>query len=196
MTIQRPKDPKNPRRRGRNREGAVRRAQAALVTKQVLHLRLHGSTFQQIAEALGKAPSTCIEAYQRALEGVRHEIAQQASQLRAQECARLDMYLQKLAPQIDKGDAIAIWRALKISERRSKLLGLDVQPDPAQVLMPPQTPGAQIPAQIAVVFVNADNKLMAPPLLQRETQSNGANGHAPSVQFVAAPTSREPEPTR
>lgn len=190
MTIMRPKNPAKPVRRGRNRPTHPRRAEAALFTKQVLHLRLHGSTFAQIAEALGKASSTCQEAYQRALEEVRHEIAQQATQLRAQECSRLDLYLQKLGPQIDKGDPIAIWRALKISERRSKLLGLDVQPDPAVLPLAPQAPGTSVPTQIAVIFVNADNKLMAPPpVLQRQDKPNG---HAtPGVQFVAA---REPEP--
>lgn len=185
----RPKDPAKPVRKGRNRPTHPRRAEAALFTKQVLHLRLHGSTFAQIAEALGKASSTCQEAYQRALEEVRHEVAQQASRLRAQECARLDLYLQKLGPQIDKGDPIAIWRALKISERRSKLLGLDVQPDPGVLPLAPQAPGTAVPTQIAVIFVNADNKLTAPPVLQRQDKT--ANGHAaPAVQFVAP---REPE---
>jgi len=48
-----------------------------------------------------------------------------AVQVRSLELERLDVYLLAIARDVQKGDFLAIDRALKISERRAKLLGID-----------------------------------------------------------------------
>jgi hypothetical protein len=48
-----------------------------------------------------------------------------AEEYRAMETVRLDTYLGALSPQIEGGDFRAVGTAVRISERRSKLLGLD-----------------------------------------------------------------------
>lgn len=56
---------------------------------------------------------------------INHLTEEQATFLRRVESARLDHYLTKLEHRIEMGDDKAITSAIRISERRSKLLGLD-----------------------------------------------------------------------
>lgn len=88
-----------------------------------LQLRLEGQSFRAIAEATG-IPLATVHA--RVEAAIALDVNPKAEQLRAIECERLDLYLARLKVRIDKGDTAAIQTALRISERRSKLLGLDM----------------------------------------------------------------------
>jgi hypothetical protein len=90
---------------------------------ECLQLRLEGKSFRAIAEATGIPLATV---YARVEDAIALEVNPKAEQLRAIECERLDLYLSRLRVRIDKGDTSAIQTALRISERRSKLLGLDM----------------------------------------------------------------------
>ncbi|WP_367324812.1 hypothetical protein [Streptomyces sp. HUAS ZL42] len=98
-------------------------AKIAAEQAQCLQLRLEGKSFRAIADITGIALSTV---YARVEDAIALEVNPKAEQLRAIECQRLDTYLEKLKPRIDKGDDKAIGVAIRISERRSKLLGLDM----------------------------------------------------------------------
>lgn len=90
---------------------------------ECLQLRLEGKSFRAIAEITGIALATV---HARVEAAVALEVNPKAEQLRAIECERLDLYLARLNVRIGKGDTHAIQTALRISERRSKLLGLDM----------------------------------------------------------------------
>ncbi|MGP4008172.1 sigma factor-like helix-turn-helix DNA-binding protein [Streptomyces sp. 4N124] len=90
---------------------------------ECLELRLEGLSFRAIADQTGIPLATV---HERVTAAITAEVSPLAEQLRAIECERLDLYLTRLKVRIDKGDTHAIQTALRISERRSKLLGLDM----------------------------------------------------------------------
>ena len=98
-------------------------AKIAAEQTECLQLRLEGKSFRAIADLTGIALSTV---YARIEDAIALEVNPRADRLRAIECERLDLYLDRLRPRIDKGDDKAIGAAIRISERRAKLLGLDM----------------------------------------------------------------------
>jgi hypothetical protein len=108
---------------GNTSAASRRQIEAAEKQRQAVALRHHGATFQQIADQLGYTnPSAARKAFLKALErwGV-----EDVTDLRAAEVARLDSYLLVVATKVKAGELKAVETALKISERRAKLLGLD-----------------------------------------------------------------------
>lgn len=103
-------------------ERAQRRARA-------VELRSDGRTIRQIAEELGVSVATVHDDIQRALDAVP---AEAVGTLRMQEQERLDRLQQAVWGAAMDGDLSAVDRALKIIERRCKLMGLD---SPQQVEM-------------------------------------------------------------
>lgn len=89
-----------------------------------LELRLAGQEYAAIADELGYAnKSGAYKAVQNALTAIIREPAEQLVTL---EVARLDAMLRAVWKRIvGKGELGAIDRALKIMERRARLLGLD-----------------------------------------------------------------------
>jgi hypothetical protein len=59
---------------------------------------------------------------------MRSVVEPPSRELVALECARLDLMLEGLAPAVAAGELSAIDTALKVSESRRKLLGLDALP--------------------------------------------------------------------
>lgn len=97
-----------------------------------LSLRKTGATYDKIAKAIAQEYNN--PKYSRThafididteLKALNEECTHSAEQVRRQELERLDEYLMRLANKIKLGDTQAINTALKVSERRSKLLGLD-----------------------------------------------------------------------
>lgn len=90
---------------------------------KAVELRKAGATYDQIARVLkysGKG------AAHNAVKRVRDtRVSEASAELVALEADRLDKYLVALDTAIKAGDTKAIGAALKISERRAKLLGLD-----------------------------------------------------------------------
>jgi DNA-binding transcriptional MerR regulator len=90
---------------------------------QALTLRKAGVSVTAIAEMLGwnshQAASKAIRA------ALKRTIQEPADELRTLELSRLDDMLKAIAPHVAAGNLTAIDRALKIMERRAKLIGLD-----------------------------------------------------------------------
>jgi len=100
-----------------------RRIEAAAKHVEALQLRKAGATYQQIADTLGYSVAGAEKAVKSALADMKHEPAQELIIL---ERARLDALLMGIWAQAVKGNQGAIDRALRIMERRAKLLGLDM----------------------------------------------------------------------
>lgn len=90
--------------------------------RQALEYRKDGLDYREIAARLNLSVGGAHKAVQTAL---RKTIQEPADEVRTLEVTRLDTMLRAIAPQIAAGDHGAIDRALKIMERRAKLLGLD-----------------------------------------------------------------------
>lgn len=112
---------------GRSTQLNANKAKIAREQSTCLQLRLDGHTFRAIAEITGIPVSTV---HDRISDAITAEVTPKADELRALECARLDGYLARLQPKIADGDDRAINTAVRISESRRKLLGLDM---PARV---------------------------------------------------------------
>lgn len=119
-----------------------KRIDSAEKKRQALELRKAGVGYQAIADKLGyKGPAGAHYAVKSALAAITKPAA---AEVRDLEVERLDAMLFAIWPQVRNGNFGALDRAIKIMERRAKLLGLDMQPD--QVLA----------ANITVRFVGID----------------------------------------
>lgn len=88
-----------------------------------LELRKEGYTFEDISKRLGYSTrSGSYRAVMRRLQGMDKPAIEE---LRELEVHRLDAMLNAIWPDIQQGDQGAINTGLRISERRSKMLGLD-----------------------------------------------------------------------
>jgi hypothetical protein len=95
-------------------------------------LRNQGASYDAIAAHLRKELGLELYSKSHAFKDVSHQLkelnalcAHDAEEVRRQELERLDEYLFRLSPAIARGDAKAIDSAVKISERRCKMLGID-----------------------------------------------------------------------
>ena len=102
---------------------AERRLQAAARQKQALKLRLAGASYEDIATQLGYAGRG--NAWRSVMAALKATLQEPADQVRILEAARLDRLLLGVWTQAAKGNQSAIDRAIKIMERRAKLLELD-----------------------------------------------------------------------
>lgn len=94
---------------------------------KAVKLRLQGLGYEAIGEQLGVAGSTAYRAVMRYLERTASESAESLEQVRQLEVARYDLWLSKVSERIDVGELDAIDVGLRISARRAKLLGCDVE---------------------------------------------------------------------
>ena len=87
-------------------------------------LRLSGATYAEIGQALKVSSQRAEQICKRML--VKHRPSEeQIDQHRQTEALRLDRLLRAVWPDALKGNHGAIDRALRIADRRAKLLGLD-----------------------------------------------------------------------
>ncbi len=119
----------------RRRTRAPRRApqrepnRAVIAEEQIrcYELRLTGMSIERIAEATGIPRSTV---HDRIQAEIRARVTPLADEVRKMELDRLDAWLAKLDAKIEKDPIRAIPVAVKVSESRRKLLGVDA---PVQV---------------------------------------------------------------
>ena len=100
-----------------------RRVQAHERQKQALQLRTAGVAYEEIAARLGYRGRS--GAYAAVMRALRATLQEPADELRTLELERLDRLLLGVWGQAAKGNQGAVDRALRIMERRAKLLGLD-----------------------------------------------------------------------
>lgn len=94
-------------------------------TLQIMQLRVAGWAVWQIADHLGVETNTVHNQIVGQLTTWRDMTQEMANELRELELQRLDEFLRALWPKIQTGNPRAIETALKVSERRAKLMGLD-----------------------------------------------------------------------
>jgi hypothetical protein len=118
--------PGRPSQSGDIERGIVRRA-------EMLKMRLEHHSYAEIADKYGIGVKTAWDGVQKELDAVAELSDGRAKKLRALDLARLDRYARALEPRVQLGDHLAIAVCLKIMERRAKLLGLDLTPEPTPV---------------------------------------------------------------
>ena len=90
---------------------------------QALELRMAGATYRKIATQLGYPnPGNAYRAVARLLTEHARESAEQ---VRAMELARLDRLLLAVWGKAAAGDVAAVDRALRVMERRARIMGID-----------------------------------------------------------------------
>lgn len=90
--------------------------------KNAVELRLAGASYRDIGNALGCSTVTAMNDCKEALAEIP---MQQADEMRTVELSRLDRLQRAVWGKAIKGDLQAVDRAIKIIDRRAKLLGLD-----------------------------------------------------------------------
>jgi predicted transcriptional regulator len=102
---------------------------AAVRAGEALRLRCKGKTYNQIAKVLGVSSGSVYNYISTALRELREQTAETAEELRELELSKYDAWQQAAEQVLEQGDETAqlhaIDRLLRVSERRSKLLGLD-----------------------------------------------------------------------
>lgn len=107
-----------------NRNKATVKTLANLeLSVKALELRKAGHTYQEIADKVGyKGPQWAYDAVQKAL---KRTLQQPTDDVRKMECERLDRMQLALWERVTNGDLDAVDAALRVMNRRAKLLGLD-----------------------------------------------------------------------
>lgn len=90
---------------------------------EAYELRLRGKNYRAIAEELGISVGT---AHRWVAEVCELVVLPNVEEVRKQEVDRLMRYLDKLDERIEDGDDKAIGLAIKVSERLTKMLGVDM----------------------------------------------------------------------
>lgn len=103
--------------RGKQRKVQERRT-------QVLRMRRAGHSYAEIATALGITPEVARKDVQR---GLSHALQEAATDLVRLEAMRLDAAQAGIWDKVLAGDTTAVREFVRLSERRSRMLGLDRQ---------------------------------------------------------------------
>jgi hypothetical protein len=90
-----------------------------------MKLRTSGLPYRQIAQALGVDTHTAWADVAAELASLREKTVERAEELRALELQRFDKMIAGLWPDIEAGSPPAVTAAIRVSERRARLLGLD-----------------------------------------------------------------------
>lgn len=90
--------------------------------EEILRLRAAGHSLRAIGERVGLSHQGVSD---RITAALAQFVTPAAEEYRALETVRLDTYLEALSPRIEEGDYRSVGTAVRISERRAKLLGLD-----------------------------------------------------------------------
>jgi transcriptional regulator len=92
---------------------------------KALELRKAGVSYRAIGDNLGVSKQAAHAMVKGVLEELGSELAETGKQVLHLELARLDEMTFKIWPDVRRGDHEAIKIALRICERRSRLLGLE-----------------------------------------------------------------------
>jgi len=92
---------------------------------KALQMRREGFSYPEIASKMGITQAGAFQCVMRVLAAFEDDIKELVPSVRQIELQRLDYYLSKLKERINQGNDKAIGSALRIQERRAKLMGLD-----------------------------------------------------------------------
>lgn len=112
-------------RKNGNKAGAAGAAERRVKS---FELRKQGFTYREIGNHLGISQTRAYQDVSDELRRLAEETRQSAEELRQMESDRLDIAMKAIAPQVRSGNIKAVLAWIKISERRSKLFGLDAAP--------------------------------------------------------------------
>jgi hypothetical protein len=115
-----------PRPKGRARE----RGLALRVTerqRKAVQLRIAGCSYRRIATELNISAQQAHRDIAAALDASKAERDELTDQYRELELERLDAMTLSIWPSVQKGDCEAVRTAVRLSERRCRLLGLDAE---------------------------------------------------------------------
>lgn len=121
------------------RKSAPVRIQKLEQRKLVMTLRKAGYTEQAIADQLGLTQPAVHRSIVTSIKELVRSVNEDTEEYRAIELARLEQLQQSIWAKATAGDLQAIDRVIRISERRSRLLGLDAQPVRPQEIEVPAT---------------------------------------------------------
>ena len=115
-----------------------------------LNLRKAGVSFEEIARQTGYASAS--GAYEAVKAAMAKTLREPANELRELELARLDGMLEAISEAVMAGDLNAIGMALRISERRSRILGLDYRERPLSIKLPKLESAQDIPTVAGAIL--------------------------------------------
>lgn len=110
-----------------------------------MELRKRGASYRRIAAELGVSHTQARDDVFEALADLAAHTRDKAAEYRALELERLELPMEALAPDVERGDKDAIDRWVKLSESRRRLLGLD-----APTKVAPTNPAGDGPAKVEV----------------------------------------------
>lgn len=113
-----PKGKQGGKNKGKNITAQDRRLQA-------VQLRRNGATFDAIGKAIGISTARAHKIVTEELDRSAKQLNNETEQLRQLEVMRLERLLVSISTAITNGQLGAVDKAIKISERLSKLQGLD-----------------------------------------------------------------------
>lgn len=90
-----------------------------------LSLRRLGMSYAEVAKQVGLSRGGAYKAVQTALDEIRASYRETAAEVLELELDRLDEMTRALSNKVGYGDPQAVTAALRVMERRAKLLGLD-----------------------------------------------------------------------
>jgi hypothetical protein len=128
---------------------AAKRALAAERATKAFELRKWGASFEEIGKQCGFSTVRAYQVIQEKMKELKDKLAEDVEIVRTGEIERLNALLLNLTPRVRAGDAYSISVAIKVLERKSRLLGLDA-PTKAEV-----TGAGGGPYKIEVVYEDA-----------------------------------------
>ncbi len=155
-----------------------------------LNLRKQGFDYRLIADKLTKlmhpkgdkrvSARTAYEYVQAELLALRQQTEMDAQSIRDLELERCDILLASLHRKINKGDVGAVMAAVKIMERRSRLLGLDA-PTRSEVVgalmtITPQAAAAMSDDEIRQKVADLMNRVTIQSAVDRQSQLQSQTG--------------------
>lgn len=129
-----PKPPHRPRHDGKSESNAIKGerpphpGEAEIIAERrqrAFGLRKAGASFRQIASQLGVSLNTAWADVNAELLELRTQTQADAEAVRDIELQRCDEMILGLWPKVRTGDPKAVMAAVRVSERRAKLLGID-----------------------------------------------------------------------
>lgn len=101
-------------------------AKAAERKRLAFELRKAGASYEEIGRSLGCSKQAAHAMVHKTLAELRARTDEIAEDVRSMELHRLDALLKGLWPAASKGAPIPVEKALKVMERRARMLGLDM----------------------------------------------------------------------